>query len=68
MKISSEFVKTYRIKKLENQTAFWSRFGISQSRGSRFELGKEIPYSVKLLIGLYINGVISDNDLQRNKE
>lgn len=49
---------------MENQTQFWARFGVTQSRGSRFEMGMEIPPPVSILLNLYFNGVINDKDLQ----
>jgi len=49
----------------ENQTEFWHRFGVSQSRGSRFELGTEIPASVTMLLNLYLLGIVGDHDLRR---
>jgi transcriptional regulator with XRE-family HTH domain len=37
-----------------DQTTFWSRFGVSQSSGSRFEKGlSEIPKSVVMLMLLH---------------
>lgn len=56
-------LREYRVARLENQTRFWSRFGVTQSRGSRFELGMEIPAPVSILLKLYLNGVIDDEDL-----
>ncbi len=38
-----EGLREYRKTKQENQYRFWSRFGVTQSRGSRFEMGSEIP-------------------------
>lgn len=49
---------------MENQTQFWARFGVTQSRGSRFEMGMEIPPPVSILLNLYFNGVIDDKALQ----
>lgn len=63
--ITAETLKDLRIKRRENQTKFWQRFGVTQSRGSRFELGKEIPSPVTILIKLYVEGVIQDGDLKR---
>ncbi|MEX3944318.1 XRE family transcriptional regulator, partial [Paraburkholderia sp. BR10937] len=42
-------------KKKESQRRFWARFGVTQSRGSRFESGAEIPPPVSILLGLYFN-------------
>ncbi len=49
----------------ENQTHFWQKFGVTQSRGSRFEAGADIPSAVRLLIKLYVNGVVKDQDLAK---
>ena len=61
--LDQKSLREYRIARLENQTRFWSRFGVTQSRGSRFELGMEIPAPVSILLKLYLNGVINDEDL-----
>lgn len=47
----------------ENQTQFWSRFGVAQSSGSRFERGMPVPLPVLLLIRLYFLRYVSDKDL-----
>lgn len=49
----------------ESQQRFWARFGVTQTRGSRFELGQEIPRPVVILLRLYLEGVIDDGDLGR---
>ncbi len=49
----------------ESQDRFWARFGVTQSRGSRFEKGAaEIPTTVAILLELYFNGVVTDGDLE----
>jgi len=58
-----EALREYRRTRRENQYRFWSRFGVTQSRGSRFEMGSEIPPPVAILLKLYLDGVITDNDL-----
>jgi hypothetical protein len=55
----------YRKKKKESQRRFWARFGVTQSRGSRFESGAEIPAPVSILLGLYFTKTVSDSDLGR---
>ncbi len=65
LSITAETLKDLRVRRRENQTKFWQRFGVTQSRGSRFELGKEIPPPVTILIKLYVEGVIQDGDLKR---
>jgi hypothetical protein len=62
--LDQKSLREYRIARLENQTRFWSRFGVTQSRGSRFELGMEIPAPVSILLKLYLNGIIDDRDLR----
>ena len=56
-------LREYRRTMQESQSLFWSRFGVTQSRGSRFEMGSEIPLPVAILLKLYLAGVITDNDL-----
>lgn len=63
LSLDQKSLREYRIARLENQTRFWSRFGVTQSRGSRFELGMDIPAPVSILLKLYLNGVINDEDL-----
>ena len=36
--------------KVLNQTGFWSRVGVTQSGGSRYESGRNIPKPVQLLL------------------
>ncbi|MBI3284932.1 MAG: helix-turn-helix transcriptional regulator [Burkholderiales bacterium] len=54
---------TLRKVRRENQTDFWYRFGVTQSRGSRFEKSNSIPPTVAILIALYLGKKISDADL-----
>jgi len=60
-----EQIRSYRKSRKENQTEFWQRFGVTQSRGSRFELGMALPNSVAILIRLYLDGTLTDRDLHR---
>jgi hypothetical protein len=61
--IDNAFVQAYRRKIKESQKVFWSRFGVTQSRGSRFELGANIPRPVMLLLRLYFAQRITDDDI-----
>ena len=61
--INPRELRDFRRSMLESQDRFWSRFGVTQSRGSRFEKGTEIPIPVAILLNLYLGGVITDNDL-----
>ena len=56
-------LRRLRIRKRESQEKFWSRFGVTQSSGSRFETGVMIPPPVAILLRLYMNGMLSDDDL-----
>ena len=42
--------KTLRTKLRMNQTEFWSRIGVTQSGGSRYESGRNIPRPVQILL------------------
>jgi DNA-binding transcriptional regulator YiaG len=57
-------LRRLRIAKRESQEKFWSRFGVTQSSGSRFETGLAVPAPVAILLRLYVNGRVSDGDLQ----
>jgi hypothetical protein len=63
LEINSAFIQVYRKGMKESQKCFWSRFGVTQSRGSRFELGASIPKPVMILLRLYFEKVISDDDI-----
>lgn len=41
-----------RKKAGENQATYWSRFGVTQSGGSRYEQGRKIPAPVKVLMAV----------------
>lgn len=63
--VNAEQLKELRKARRESQTKFWKRFGVTQSRGSRFELGMAIPSPVAILVNLYLEGAVSDGDLWR---
>lgn len=52
-----------RKKSGENQATYWRRFGITQSGGSRYEQGRNIPSPAKILMALHASGKVSDDDL-----
>lgn len=56
-------LRQLRISKRESQATFWARFGVTQSSGSRFETGLDVPPPVALLVKLYVTGKLSDGDL-----
>ena len=47
-----------------NQFDFWTRFGVTQSGGSRYESGRNVTKPLKILMWLYDAGRISDQDLE----
>jgi hypothetical protein len=63
--VDRHLIIAYRKMKKESQRRFWARFGVTQSRGSRFESGAEIPPPVSILLGLYFLKTVSDADLGR---
>ena len=46
-----------------NQLEFWTKFGVTQSGGSRYESGRSMPRPLNILIWLYDAGKINDQDL-----
>lgn len=46
-----------------NQAEFWRSVGITQSGGSRFESGRNIPRTVKMLVALRALGRITEEEL-----
>lgn len=57
-----DFVKL-RAERRESQQIFWGRFGVEQSTGSRYEIGRALPGPLALLISLWLSGVVDDEDL-----
>ena len=45
-------IRAYRKKHMVNQSEFWSRVGVTQSGGSRYESGRNIPKPVLTLLHL----------------
>lgn len=66
-KILSDITAARRIAAL-NQSAFWTRFGVTQSAGSRYESGRKPSMPLQLLIALYDAGRITDDDLADAKK
>ena len=52
LKITGKQVKEIRTKSGKNQTEFWAPLGVTQSGGSRYESGRNIPAPVSLLVAL----------------
>lgn len=47
---TGEDAKAIRLKLTLNQTEFWSRINVTQSAGSRYESGRDLPRPVMLLL------------------
>ena len=65
VKLDFKNIADYRRSCGENQSEFWSRFGVTQSGGSRYEGGRGLPKPVRILVRLYADGTITDADLMR---
>lgn len=48
----------------ENQATFWRRFGVTQSGGSRYENGSNIPGPLRILLKATVAGFISKEQLE----
>lgn len=62
-KFNPAAAKDARAKTGLNQTAYWNRFGVTQSGGSRYESGRAVPRPTALLMWLRETGRITDKDL-----
>lgn len=60
-------LSAYRRERAVNQSAFWGQYGITQSGGSRYESGRNVPTSTRMLMALHAMGVVSDEDMLRAK-
>lgn len=49
---TGEDVRTLRAKLGLNQSDFWGRISVTQSGGSRYESGRNIPRTVQILLHL----------------
>lgn len=50
-----------------NQSAFWSRFGVTQSGGSRYESGRNMPLPLQILVQSWLDKAIDDSTLEKLK-
>ena len=55
--------KVIRNQRGENQHLFWSRIGVTQSGGSRYEAGRDIPLPTAMLLQLFLDGTITGEQL-----
>lgn len=58
-------LRAYRESLGENQTTFWNRFGVTQSGGSRYESGRDLPPSVAMLVIAFFDGLLDEGALSR---
>ena len=58
-------VREIRRKLGMNQSQFWSRIGVTQSGGSRYESGRNIPRAVQTLLRLVHVEQIDVNKIKR---
>lgn len=47
-----EEIREFRTKRLMNQSEFWNRVGVTQSGGSRYESGRNVPMPVRILLAV----------------
>lgn len=62
-KLDFSNIQTDRQKEGANQRDFWSRYGVTQSGGSRYESGRNIPKPLAILLYLHRSGKVTDKDL-----
>ena len=51
-----------------NQSEFWKRLGITQSGGSRYEAGRNVPKPVQLLLALIDLGIVTEDSLEKARK
>jgi transcriptional regulator with XRE-family HTH domain len=61
-------LKGFREARGENQTAFWTRFGVTQSGGSRYESGRALPTPVAMLLVAFADGLLDEAVLTKLKK
>jgi DNA-binding transcriptional regulator YiaG len=64
-KLNLKNIREYRKGLGQNQQTFWSRFGVTQSGGSRYESGRDIPPQVAALMWLLDSGRLAEEDLKK---
>lgn len=56
-------IATIRQKSNLSQINFWKRYGVTQSGGSRYESGRNLPKPLAILLWLHRSGKVTDKDL-----
>ena len=62
-KLDFSDIAVTRQKMSLNQRDFWKRYGVTQSGGSRYESGRNIPKPLAILLWLHQSGKVTDKDL-----
>jgi DNA-binding transcriptional regulator YiaG len=62
-KLDFSDIATTRKKANLNQKDFWKGYGVTQSGGSRYESGRNIPKPLAILLWLHQSGKVTDKDL-----
>lgn len=62
-KLDFSDIADVRKKEGFNQKDFWVRYGVTQSGGSRYESGRNIPKPLAILLWLHRSGKVTDKDL-----
>jgi DNA-binding transcriptional regulator YiaG len=62
-KLDFSDIATARKKANLNQKDFWARYGVTQSGGSRYESGRNVPKPLAILLWLHKSGKVTDKDL-----
>ncbi|MDP1610664.1 MAG: helix-turn-helix domain-containing protein [Sulfuritalea sp.] len=62
-KLDFSDIANARKKEGINQKDFWTRYGVTQSGGSRYESGRNIPKPLMILLWLHRSGKVTDKDL-----
>lgn len=65
MKASNMNVRELRQSLGINQSEFWSKFGVTQSGGSRYENDRTMPTPLKMLMQAWLDKLIDDATLAR---
>ena len=63
---NAEELKKFRYEHRMNQSEFWSRIGVTQSGGSRYESGRHIPAPTQTLL-LLVYGTPKRAELELGK-
>lgn len=62
-KLDFDNIADDRKKEGLNQKDFWARYGVTQSGGSRYEAGRNIPKPLAILLWLHCSGKVTDKVL-----